>query len=206
MTDVPRARPLREGDVDADPLRQFSAWFDEAQRAAIRAPDAMTLATTTRDGRPSARIVLLKSFDERGFAWHTGYDSRKARELRETGRAALLFHWDPLGRQVRIEGPVEQVGRDESEAYFRTRPRGSQLAALASRQSEPVASRRELDEAYAEAVAACEGRDVELPDHWGGFRLIPEAYEFWQHRENRLHDRLRYSRAADGWTLERLFP
>ena len=206
MTDDRRTDPLHERDVDPDPLRQFAAWFADARAAGIRAPEAMALATATRDGHPSARIVLLKSFDEHGFGWHTGYESRKARDLRATGRAALLFHWDPLGRQVRIEGSVEQVPREESEAYFRTRPRGSQLAALASRQSEPVPSREALDAAYAEAVAAHEGRDVELPPHWGGFRLVPETYEFWQHRENRLHDRLRYRREGGEWRLDRLFP
>jgi pyridoxamine 5'-phosphate oxidase len=200
-----RARPLLEGDVDPDPLRQFAAWFADAQ-GVVRAPEAMALATAGEDGAPSVRMVLLKGFDERGFVFFTGYESRKGRDLAANPRAALLLYWDPLGRQVRIEGPVEPTTRQESEDYFRTRPRGSRLAALASRQSSVLADRGELDAGYAALEAELADRDVPLPEQWGGFRLVAQSYEFWQHRENRLHDRLRYRRSADGWTLERLSP
>jgi pyridoxamine 5'-phosphate oxidase len=191
-------------DLDADPLRQFNLWFDAA-RAAVPVPEAMTLATATADGRPSARMVLLKGADERGFAFYTGYGSRKGRELAENPRAALLFHWAPLGRQVRIEGAAERVPREESEAYFRTRPLGSRLAASASPQSRPLADRAELDRLY-EGAAATHGEDVPLPPHWGGFRVVPDAYEFWQHGEDRLHDRVRYERDGPGWSRLRLAP
>ena len=199
-----RERPLDEAGVDPDPLRQFAAWFDEAGPAGVRAPEAMALATAATGGSPSVRMVLLKGFDERGFVFFTGYESRKGQELVENPRAALLFYWDPLGRQVRIEGPVERAPEEESDAYFRTRPRGAQISASVSPQSRVVESRAGL-----EALAAeLEARGVELPrpPAWGGFRLAPETYEFWQHRANRLHDRLRYRRADGGWTIERLAP
>lgn len=195
---------MLEADLDPDPLGQFARWFDEAG-AAVRAPEAVAVATATPDGAPSVRMVLLKSFDERGFAFYTGYGSRKGRELAANPRAALLFHWDPLGRQVRIEGPVTRVSREESEAYFRARPRASRISAVVSRQSRAVESRDVLDARYEEALARL-GEDVPLPDHWGGFRLAPETYEFWQHRESRLHDRLRYTRDDDGWRIDRLEP
>src|SRR5919204_2275070 len=200
----PRERPLDEAGVDADPLRQFAAWFEEAGAAGVRAPEAMALATAGSDGRPSVRMVLMKAFDERGFVFFTGYESRKGAELEANPRAALLFYWDPLGRQVRIEGPVERVPEEESDAYFRTRPRGAQISASVSPQSRVVDSRESL-----EALAAeLEAHDGELPrpPAWGGFRLAPETYEFWQHRANRLHDRLRYSRDAGDWKVERLAP
>jgi pyridoxamine 5'-phosphate oxidase len=200
----PRARPLRRSELDEDPLRQFHAWLGEAERAGADFPEAMTLATATPDGRPSARMVLLKDADDRGFVFYTGYASRKARELGGNPRGALLFYWHPLGRQVRVEGTVEPVTREESEAYFRTRPPAARLAAIASRQSEPIASREALEARQAEAARL--GAEPPLPDHWGGYRLVPDEYEFWQHRENRLHDRFRYRREGDAWMVERLQP
>jgi len=200
-----RARPLLEDDLDLDPLRQFQRWYRVAIEA-VRAPDATALATATADGAPSVRMVLLKSFDERGFVFFTHYESRKGGQLEENPRAALLLYWDPLGRQVRIEGNVERTSREENEDYFGTRPRESRLAALASRQSRPLAGRDELEARVTELDAELAGREPPLPATWGGFRLVPETYEFWQHRENRLHDRFRYRRDRDGWIVERLSP
>ena len=200
-----RARPLLEGDVDPDPLRQFDAWFDDAA-AVVRAPEAMAVATAGEDGAPTVRMVLLKGFDERGFVFFTGYGSRKGAELEANPRAALLFYWDPLGRQVRVEGPVERVDGAESDAYCATRPRAAQLAAAASRQGRVLASREELDVRVTELEREHADGDVPRPEHWGGYRLRPESYEFWQHRENRLHDRLRYRRDVGRWLLERLAP
>ncbi|HEX2432318.1 MAG TPA: pyridoxamine 5'-phosphate oxidase, partial [Gaiellaceae bacterium] len=188
-----RERPLRRRDLDPDPLRQFEHWYEEAGRV-VEFPETVALATATEDGSPSVRMVLAKGFDERGFKFHTGHGSRKARELAATCRGALLFYWHPLGRQVRVEGPVERVSDDESEEYFRTRPRGGQIAAWASAQSEVIGSREELEARVAELEREFEGRDVPLPPHWGGYRLQPEVWEFWQHRESRLHDRFRYER------------
>ena len=192
--------------LSQDPLELFEHWFAEAKRAGVEVPEAMTLATATGGGVPSARMVLLKGADEDGFVFYTGYGSRKSDELEQNQRAALVFYWRPLGRQVRVEGSVEKVSEPESAAYFATRPRGSQLAAWASQQSRPLRSREELDRRYAELEREYEGRDVPLPPHWGGYRLHPEAIEFWEHRENRLHDRLRYARAREGWKVERLSP
>jgi pyridoxamine 5'-phosphate oxidase len=200
-----RAQQLLERDVDPDPLRQFDAWFREAA-AVVRAPEAMAIATAGPDGAPSVRMVLLKGFDERGFVFFTGYGSRKGRELAANGRAALLLYWDPLGRQIRIEGAVERTSPEESERYFSSRPRASQIAALASDQSQPLDSRDELDSRVTELDEELAGREVPLPLEWGGFRLVPDIFEFWQHRENRLHDRLRYRRENDGWTIVRLAP
>jgi pyridoxamine 5'-phosphate oxidase len=195
----PRARPLLESDLDPDPLVQFGRWLEDA-RDAVRIPEAMAVATATSDGAPSVRMLLLKEADERGFAFFTGYESRKARELTANPRAALLFYWDPLGRQVRVEGPVERLADAESDAYFATRPPGAQAAARGSRQGEPVAGREALEEAARRAGPG------ERPPWWGGYRLRAEAYEFWQHREDRLHDRLRYQPAGDGWRIVRLAP
>ena len=200
-----RARPLELGDLDPDPLEQFRAWFREAE-GTVRAPEAMALATATPEGAPSVRMVLMKGVDERGFVFFTGYESRKGRELAANPRAALLFYWDPLGRQVRVEGRLERTTTAETEAYFHTRPRGAQIAALASRQSEVLPNRAELERRVAELEAEHDDREVPVPPAWGGFRLTPDGYEFWQHRENRLHDRFRYRPDGDGWAIERLSP
>ena len=198
-------RPLLESDLAADPFAQFGAWFDAARAAGVDTPEVMTLATATPDGRPSARMVLLKGHGPEGFVFFTGYASRKGRELEENPRAALVFYWRPQGRQVRVEGEVERLERDESEAYFRTRPLESRYGAWASRQSEIIPSRETLEARY-EAAAAEFGQDVPLPETWGGFRLRPVSIEFWQHRESRLHDRLRYRLAEEDWLVERLAP
>lgn len=197
---------MDERDLDPDPLRQFERWFAEARETGIEAPEAMTLATSTPGGRPSARMVLLKAADERGFGFHTNYESRKGRELAANPRAALLFWWQPLGRQVRVEGEVGRVPPAESESYFRSRPLGSRLAAWASPQSRPLADRGELDRLYADALARFPGEEVPLPPHWGGLRLVPDAYEFWQHGDDRLHDRVRYERDGGSWSRVRLAP
>jgi pyridoxamine 5'-phosphate oxidase len=205
--ELPHASPLQESDVDPDPIAQFAAWFEDARAVGIRLPEAMVLATASTDGAPSARFVLLNRFDERGFIFFGNYESRKGRELAENPRAALVFHWDPLGRQVRIEGPVERLSAEESDSYFATRPRGARLSALAARQSEVVESREALETRVAERSAEFPDDAVPRPPHWGGYRLTPEAIELWQHREDRLHDRLRYRRSGDGrWAIERLAP
>jgi len=197
---------LRKSAVDSDPLEQFRRWYAEAEEAGVKVPQAVALATATADGAPSVRMVLLKGADERGFVFFTGYVSRKAAELEANPPAALLFHWDALGRQVRIEGRVARVAGQESDAYFATRPRGAQLAAAASQQSSVLRDRAEIDNRVAELAREHEGSNVRRPDHWGGYRLVPETYEFWQHRDDRLHDRLRYRRANGAWVVERLSP
>ncbi len=204
------ALPLREEDVDPDPLRQFGAWYNEAAGAGLREPGAMAVATSTVEGTPSVRMVLLKGYDERGFVFYTNYNSRKGRELEANPRAALLFYWDPLGRQVRIEGHTERTSAGESAAYARSRPRGSQLSALASPQSQVIASRRELEAHVADLAESYGDTEVPVPGAWGGFRLSPDSFEFWQHREDRLHDRLVYTVDSDRdivrWRLQRLAP
>jgi pyridoxamine 5'-phosphate oxidase len=203
----PHERPLLEGDVDPDPLGQFAAWFADAREAGLRLPEAMALATAAPDGSPAARMVLLKGFDRRGFVFFSSYGSRKARELEANPRAALLFYWDPLGRQVRIEGAVERCGAEESAAYVATRPRGSRLSALASPQSEVVESREALEAAVAALAERYGEGELPLPEDWGGFRVRPARFEFWQHREDRLHDRLLYLPGpGESWTIERLAP
>jgi pyridoxamine 5'-phosphate oxidase len=198
-------RPLREGDVAEDPFTQFAAWFEEARAAGVGVPETMTLATATPDGRPSARMVLLKEHGPAGFIFFSGYESRKGRELAENPRAALVFYWPPLGRQVRVEGEVERLDAASSDAYFDTRPLESRYGAWASRQSEVIPDRASLEARYDDAAAAY-GENVPRPDHWGGFRLRPDLIEFWQHRDSRLHDRLRYRPGEPGWLVERLAP
>ncbi len=201
------AKPLLERDVDPDPLRQLAIWSREAGEAGVREPEAAALATSSAAGTPSVRMVLVKSFDERGFVFFSNYSSRKGRELAETPRGALLFHWDPLGRQVRVEGPVQRVSAGETEAYVRSRPRKSQLSAIASPQSRSVAGREELEQRVAELERRYADGELPLPEDWGGFRLEAESIELWQQRNDRLHDRLSYRRdGAVSWTIERLAP
>ncbi len=199
--------PLLEQDLDPDPLRQFERWFTDAGAAGVRLPEAAAVATASADGAPSVRMVLVKGFDERGFVFFTNYAGRKGMELAANPRAALMFYWDPLGRQVRLEGPVTRTSAEETAAYARSRPRGSQLSALASPQSQPVASREELERRVVELRDRYGEGELPLSDEWGGFRLDPQSIEFWQQRHDRLHDRLVYRRAQDaGWRVERLAP
>ena len=198
---------LSEKDLARDPFRQFEKWFAEAEAAKLPDPNAMVLATAGRDGRPGARLVLLKDLDGRGFVFYTNYESRKGRELEANPRATLLFPWNALERQVTVEGPVTRVPREESETYFHSRPRLSQLAAVASPQSSLIAGRSVLEDSVKTLDKKYAGQEVPLPPNWGGYRLTPETVEFWQGRRNRLHDRLRYRRSSGGdWTIERLAP
>lgn len=197
---------LDVADVAAEPVAQFLRWFDEARAAEITEPNAMTLATCGAGGVPAARIVLLKGVDARGFTFFTDYRSRKGIELTENPRAALVFFWKEIERQVRVTGRVERVPPGESEDYFRSRPRGSRIGAWASRQSAVIAGREWLEREVARLEAQHPGDDVPLPPHWGGFRVLPDEVEFWQGRPSRLHDRVRYLRRDDAWVIERLSP
>jgi pyridoxamine 5'-phosphate oxidase len=198
---------LCEGNVDADPLRQFALWFQEAGTAGVRMPEAAALATASTEGAPSVRMVLVKEVDERGFVFFSNYASRKGLELAANPHAALLFYWDPLGRQVRVEGPVGHTSVEETAAYVGSRPRGSQLSALASPQSQTIASREVLERRVAELAERHGEGELPPPTDWGGFRLAPRTVELWQQRHDRLHDRLRYCRDDNaGWLVERLAP
>ncbi len=198
---------LTESDLERNPLDQFNKWFSQALEADIPEPTAMTLATSTRSGKPSARIVLLKSFGENGFVFFSNYGSRKGKELAANPYAALVFHWTGLERQVRIVGTVKKVSRKESEKYFFSRPTGSRIAAWASRQSEVIAGRTPLEESVVQIAAKFDGREIPLPPNWGGYRVAPTEIEFWQGRPSRLHDRIRYTRQKNkAWKIERLSP
>jgi pyridoxamine 5'-phosphate oxidase len=200
-------KPLREQDVKADPLSQFVVWYRDAEAAGVRLPEAAALATAAADGCPSLRMVLVKGFDERGFVFFSNYASTKGRELAINPRAALLFYWDTLGRQVRITGPVERTSSTESDTYVRSRPRASQLSALASPQSQTIETRAVLEQRVGELKQRYGDGELPLPTDWGGFRVAMEAVEFWQQRNDRLHDRLRYRRAGGAdWVIERLAP
>ncbi len=199
--------PLLLDSMDADPIKQFTRWFQDAEQTEIALPNAMTLATSSRQGKPSARMVLLKGIDERGFVFFTNYESRKAQDLQENPFAALVFSWLPLSRQVRVEGAVVPLGANESDVYFASRPRGHQIEAHASSQSQVIEDRIFLEQQFQDVTRELEGQVVPRPLNWGGYRVVPELLEFWQEGENRLHDRLRYRRdKADHWVIERLAP
>ena len=198
---------LCESDVYESPFEQFELWFQQAVDAKIDLPDAVTLATVSNDGMPSARIVLVRGFDESGFVFYTDHQSQKGQELAKNPNAALVFYWREFDRQVRVAGSVSTVSREESEKYFRSRPVGSQLAALASNQGEVIPNRQELEGRYNQLIETYRDKEIPLPPYWGGFRLSPHWFEFWQGRPNRLHDRLRYTyRSDEGWKIERLSP
>lgn len=197
---------LSDLDVDADPLRQFKHWFEVAVRAKIPNPEAMALATSTNDAIPSVRMVLMKKSDEHGFVFFTNYESRKGRELAQNPHAALLFHWAELERQVRIEGTITEVSREESEEYFHSRPRESQISTWASQQSNPLKNRQELNEHFERLKFEYNNQEIPLPKYWGGYRLTPIKFEFWQGRANRLHDRILYTYEKGSWKIIRLAP
>lgn len=197
---------LTESEVDPDPFRQFEVWMDQALLSGLLEPNAMTLATADSSGQPNARTVLLKSFDRDGFVFYTNYQSRKSREMAQNQRVCLLFYWGPLERQARILGTVARVSQAESDEYFQTRPAGHQLGAWVSNQSAVIAGRKVLEESLAETARRFEPGPVPRPPHWGGFRVAPHAFEFWQGRPNRLHDRLEYVRSKESWAIRRLAP
>lgn len=204
----PVERGLDEADEERDPVEIFGEWYEAAEGAGLHLPEAAALSTASAEGVPTSRMVLLKAFDERGFVFFTNYESRKARDMDANPRAALLFHWSPLERQVRVEGSVERITEEESAAYFARRGRGSQLGAWASRQSRELTSRVELEERFESLERRFEGQEIPLPPFWGGYRLVPGRMEFWQGRPNRLHDRLRFARdrPSDPWVVSRLYP
>ncbi len=207
MREQYRTAPLLEADLADDPMSQFDRWFTQAVRVELHEPNAMIVATADADGRPSSRTVLLKAYGVRGFVFYTNYTSRKGREIEANPAVSLLFPWHPMARQVIVSGRAERVGREETAAYFRSRPHGSQLGAWASAQSSVIGAREELEGAYEELAARYpQGEQVPVPPHWGGFLVVPEAVEFWQGRENRLHDRLRYVAEGGAWNVERLSP
>ncbi|GAA1577745.1 pyridoxamine 5'-phosphate oxidase [Streptomyces globosus] len=202
-----RSEIVLEDGLDEDPMRQFALWFRQAADSHLFEPNAMVVSTADAAGRPSSRTVLLKQFDARGFVFYTNYGSRKGREIDANPQVSLLFPWHPIARQVVVTGTATRVGRDETAAYFRSRPHGSQLGAWASEQSRVIPSRAELDRRYAELAARYpEGEQVPVPTEWGGIRVAPDEVEFWQGHENRLHDRLHYVREGSGWRIERLCP
>jgi pyridoxamine 5'-phosphate oxidase len=197
---------LKEGDLKEDPIEQFHTWFDEAKTSISDRPEAMTLATAGKDGKPSARIVLLKDFDARGFVFYTNYNSDKGEDLAGNPFAALVFWWPPLDRQVRVQGAVEKISRAESETYFATRPRGSQIGAWASDQSSVIAGRGDLEQRAREMEHTYDRVEIPCPPFWGGYRVAPTHVEFWQGRSDRLHDRFCYHQTGDNWSIERLSP
>lgn len=200
-------KPLNENIIEKNPFKLFEEWFDEAVRKNILEPNAMTLATADSEGRPSARIVLLKDFDEKGFVFFTNYDSRKGKQIAENNSAALVFWWGDIARQIRIEGMAEKISEDKSDHYFNSRPRGSQLGAFVSKQSEKIPDYASLEKEFDRVSKKYKDQKIPRPANWGGYRVKPVVFEFWQGRENRLHDRLRFTKSnTDTWKLERLSP